>query len=115
MKKFLLIIVAVIGFGLSAKAQCRWSIDGNGSTGDGYYLQLVYTNDCGSTINLTITYEIKYKAHYCDDDEWAYKKEIVRVSLYANKAGASLGIGYYQPTFKQECTTRYRILDIQED
>ena len=110
MKKYILILVALVCFGISARANCTWDVYDNKKTNDGWGLCISYDNRCSSVITVKITYRTAYKRH-CDEN-WSYKDTSEYRDLQPNRGGHTL-VGSYSTTYNS-CTTRYNLLSVEQ-
>jgi hypothetical protein len=87
MKKILMILVALIGFGISANAQCgvntSWLKDGQYGSGSSIWAYTSYVN-CYNTNNYDVTVKVSVKAVH-PDGEVKYLSETFTIKANSNK------------------------------
>jgi len=87
-----------------------WSVYEYGITNDDYALSIRYDNYCGQQIRVRVTYEIRYRPRYCDND-WASEDKTIECVLQNNRSNYPLA-GFYGSLTYDECTTRYRLKSV---
>jgi hypothetical protein len=87
MKKILVILVALIGFGISANAQCGvstdWKKDGQNGSGSSTWGFTCYVN-CYNSNSYDVTIRVKVKAVHLDGDI-KYLSETFTIKANSNK------------------------------
>ena len=114
MKKYFFTLIALIGFGIVANAECSWEVYPSSTTNDGKTLTISYDNSCDYTVKVEVKYKVISKptsSFSCKKEKWI--EEVKTETFYLQPRVSNYWlIGSYS-SYYNDCTTRYEFIKVE--